>query len=197
MDRAWVTIDGNEAAANVAYRLAEVIAIYPITPSTPMGELADAWSAAAAAEPLGCRAARHRDAVGGRRGGRDARRAAGRRAGDDLHRVAGAAADDPQYVQDRGRADAGRSFTSPRARWPPRRSRSSAITQDVMAARATGFALLASNSVQEAQDLALIAHAATLAGARPVPALLRRLPHLARDRQDRAARRRRSARHDR
>src|ERR671923_2899356 len=42
----WVTIEGNEAVANVAHALSEVVAIYPITPSTPMGELADAWSAA-------------------------------------------------------------------------------------------------------------------------------------------------------
>ena len=41
-----VTIDGNEAAAYVAYKTNEVIAIYPITPSSPMGESADAWSAA-------------------------------------------------------------------------------------------------------------------------------------------------------
>ncbi len=40
-----VTVDGNEAAANVAYQLSEVIAIYPITPSSPMGELADEWAA--------------------------------------------------------------------------------------------------------------------------------------------------------
>src|ERR671928_268469 len=46
MNRTLVTIDGNEAAANIAHKLSEVIAIYPITPSTPMGELADAWSAA-------------------------------------------------------------------------------------------------------------------------------------------------------
>nr|NIP25892.1 hypothetical protein [Phycisphaerae bacterium]NIP42480.1 hypothetical protein [candidate division Zixibacteria bacterium]NIW45293.1 hypothetical protein [Gammaproteobacteria bacterium]NIR64430.1 hypothetical protein [candidate division Zixibacteria bacterium]NIS46338.1 hypothetical protein [candidate division Zixibacteria bacterium] len=39
------TIDGNEAVANVAHKLNEVIAIYPITPSSPMGEFADAWSA--------------------------------------------------------------------------------------------------------------------------------------------------------
>src|SRR6266699_3871099 len=46
MQRTWVTVEGNEAVANVAHTLSEVIAIYPITPSTPMGELADAWSAA-------------------------------------------------------------------------------------------------------------------------------------------------------
>ena len=43
-DRALVTIDGNEAAASIAHRMSEVIAIYPITPASPMGELADAWS---------------------------------------------------------------------------------------------------------------------------------------------------------
>src|SRR5687768_13411008 len=40
-----ICVDGNEAVASVAHRLSEVIAIYPITPATPMGELADAWSA--------------------------------------------------------------------------------------------------------------------------------------------------------
>ena len=44
MTRSKVTIDGNEAAARVAYRINEVIAIYPITPSSPMGEWADQWS---------------------------------------------------------------------------------------------------------------------------------------------------------
>src|SRR5436305_13400003 len=42
--RRRIPIDGNEAAASVAYRASEVIAIYPITPSSPMGELADAWA---------------------------------------------------------------------------------------------------------------------------------------------------------
>src|SRR6266702_5604164 len=45
MQRTWVTIEGNEAVANIANALSEVIAIYPITPSTSMGEMADAWSA--------------------------------------------------------------------------------------------------------------------------------------------------------
>lgn len=43
MDRVPIILDGNEAAASVAYRLNEVIAIYPITPSSPMGEWADEW----------------------------------------------------------------------------------------------------------------------------------------------------------
>ncbi|MFZ1322314.1 MAG: hypothetical protein WAT71_12240, partial [Ignavibacteria bacterium] len=46
MKRKKVTIDGNDAAAYVAHKVNEVIAIYPITPSSPMGELSDAWSAA-------------------------------------------------------------------------------------------------------------------------------------------------------
>ena len=46
MQRTWACVDGNEAAARVAHALSEVIAIYPITPASPMGELADAWSAA-------------------------------------------------------------------------------------------------------------------------------------------------------
>ena len=42
----WITVDGNEAAVRIAYHLSDVIAIYPITPSSTMGELADAWMAA-------------------------------------------------------------------------------------------------------------------------------------------------------
>ena len=45
MSPRWLCVDGNEATARVAHRLSEVIAIYPITPASPMGELADAWSA--------------------------------------------------------------------------------------------------------------------------------------------------------
>src|SRR3970040_1094746 len=47
-NRIFATIDGNEAVASVAYQLNEVIAIYPITPASPMGEWADAWAAAGA-----------------------------------------------------------------------------------------------------------------------------------------------------
>ena len=46
MEKTWACVDGNEAAARVAHAVSEVIAIYPITPASPMGELADAWSAA-------------------------------------------------------------------------------------------------------------------------------------------------------
>ena len=50
---AMITIDGNEAVASVAHRINDVIAIYPITPSSGMGELADAWSAAGRANLWG------------------------------------------------------------------------------------------------------------------------------------------------
>ena len=58
-------MDGNEAAARVAYALSEVISIYPITPASPMAEHADDWAAAGQAEPVGRGARRRRDAVRG------------------------------------------------------------------------------------------------------------------------------------
>ena len=51
--RRRITVDGNEAAASVAYRVSEVIAIYPITPSGPMGELCDEWASHEPPQPLG------------------------------------------------------------------------------------------------------------------------------------------------
>ena len=78
-------IDGNEAAARVAYALSEVIAIYPITPASPMGEHADDWAAAGRPNLLGVGSRSHRDAVGGGRRGRVARRVAEGCDGDDVH----------------------------------------------------------------------------------------------------------------
>ena len=69
------TLDGNEAAASVAYRVNEIIAIYPITPSSTMGELADRVGVRGQAEHLGRRAARRRDAERRRRRRRRPRRA--------------------------------------------------------------------------------------------------------------------------
>ena len=102
----WTTVDGNDACANVAYQLSDVIAIYPITPSSSMAEAADAWSAAEAPEPVGRGADGRRDAERGRRRRRGARRPAGRRARHDVHGEPGPAADDPEHVQDRRRTDA-------------------------------------------------------------------------------------------
>ena len=163
---AWVTIDGNEAAASVAHRTNEVIAIYPITPSSTMGELADEWSAAADAEHLGRCAVGHRDAVGGRRHCRLPRRAAGRVARHYVHGEPGPAPDDPQPLQDRGGADA---FLPARRCAHRRHARAldlrRPLGRDGVPADRRGDARSA--SVQEAHDFALIGQAATLASRMP------------------------------
>ena len=162
VDQEWKCLDGNEAAARVAYALSEVIALYPITPASPMGEHCDDWAAAGRGQPLGHRSRRRRDAVGGGCGRRPARRTAEGCARDDVHRVAGPAADGPQHVQDRGRADAG---GHPRRRAHGRHARVVDLRRpqrrDARPA-ATGWAMLSAGSVQEAHDFALVAHAATL-----------------------------------
>ena len=94
-------LDANEAVARVAYALNEVIAIYPITPASPMGEWADAWSAAGVKNLWGTVPVCDRDAERRRRCRSDSRRASNGRAQHDVHFVAGIAADDPEHVQDR------------------------------------------------------------------------------------------------
>ena len=101
------TIDGNEAAASVAYRLNEVCCIYPITPSSPMAELADEWSSRGRPNVWGTvPAVVEMQSEGGAAGALHGALQGGA-LGDDVHRVAGPAADDPEHVQDRRRADAG------------------------------------------------------------------------------------------
>ncbi len=95
------TVDGNEAAVSVAYRLNEVCCIYPITPSSPMAELADEWSSRRQPNLWGGVPSVVEMQSEGGAAGRPARRAAERRPGHDVHRVAGPAADDPEHVQDR------------------------------------------------------------------------------------------------
>ncbi len=102
MKRPVTTIDGNEATTSVAHRLNEVIAIYPITPSSPMGEFADEWSVKGKTNLWGTIPLVVRNAIGRRRGGCRAWCFAGWRADHHLHRQPGLAADDPQHVQDRG-----------------------------------------------------------------------------------------------
>ena len=128
MQRLWTMVDGNEACAAVAYQLSDVIAIYPITPSSSMAESADAWAAAGRPNLWGAVPDRRRDAERRRRRRRRARGAAGGRAGDDVHGEPGPAADDPEHVQDCRRADAG-GLPCHGARASRRtRCRSSAIT---------------------------------------------------------------------
>src|SRR6266571_2373876 len=166
MERTKVTLEGNEAVANVAHALSEVIAIYPITPSTPMGELADAWSAAGKSNlwgtvPLVVEMQSEGGAAGAIHGALQTGSLATTFTASqglllmipNMYKIAGELTPTVFHVAARSLAAQGLSIFGDHA--------------DVMATRATGFALLASNSVQEAQDLALIAHAATLSARVP------------------------------
>jgi len=161
MERTWVTIEGNEAAATIAHALSEVIAIYPITPSTPMGELADAWSAAGRTNLWGTvPQVIEMQSEGGAAGAIHGALQAGSLATTftasqglllmipNMYKIAGELTPVVFHVAARSLAAPGLSIFGDHA--------------DVMAVRSTGFALLAANSVQEAHDLALIAHASTL-----------------------------------
>jgi pyruvate-ferredoxin/flavodoxin oxidoreductase len=161
MQRTWVTVEGNEAVANVAHTLSEVIAIYPIAPSTPMGELADAWSAAGRPNLWGTvPQVIEMQAEGGAAGAIHGALQTGALATTftasqglllmipNMYKIAGELTPVVFHVASRSLATQALSIFGDHS--------------DVMATRATGFALLASNSVQEAQDLALIAHASTL-----------------------------------
>ncbi len=161
MERPWVTLEGNEAAANVAHALSEVIAIYPITPSTPMGEFSDAWSAAGRPNvwgtvPLVIEMQSEGGAAGAIHGALQTGSLATTFTASqglllmipNMYKIAGELTSTVFHVAARSLAAQGLSIFGDHS--------------DVMAVRATGWALLASNSVQEAQDMALIAHAATL-----------------------------------
>jgi pyruvate-ferredoxin/flavodoxin oxidoreductase len=156
-----VILDGNEAAASVAYRLSEVIAVYPITPSSTMGELADQWMVQGQPNIWG--AVPHvieMQSEGGAAGALHGALQAGSLATTftasqglllmlpNMFKIAGELS--PAVIHVAARAVAAHALSI------------FGDHSDVMAARATGFALLSSNSVQEAADLALVAHAATL-----------------------------------
>ena len=156
-----VTIDGNEAAAWVAYRSSEVIAIYPITPATPMGELADTWSAQAMPNAWGAvPQVIEMQSEGGAAGAIHGALQAGALATTftssqglllmlpNMFKIAGELTPAVIHVAARTLATHALSIFGDHS--------------DVMAARSTGFALLCSSSVQEAHDLALVAHASTL-----------------------------------
>src|SRR5438270_6921251 len=160
-ERTWATLEGNEAVATVAHALSEVIAIYPITPSTPMGELSDAWSATGKANlwdtvPLVVEMQSEGGAAGAIHGALQTGALATTFTAaqglllmiPNMYTIAGELTPVVFHVAARSLATQALSIFGDHS--------------DVMATRATGFALLASNSVQEAQDLALIAHAATL-----------------------------------
>ncbi len=161
MKRPLVTLDGNEATAFVAYRLSEVIAIYPITPSSPMGEFADEWSALKVPNiwgtvPLVIEMQSEGGAAGAVHGALQTGSLATTFTASqglllmipNMYKIAGELTPTVFHVSARSLATHALSIFGDHS--------------DVMATRATGFALLASSSVQEAHDMALIAHAATL-----------------------------------
>jgi len=159
-------MDGCEAAVSVAYRLSEVNAIYPITPSTPMGELADQWATEAGENIWGMvPQVIELQSEGGASGTLHGALQTGALATTytasqglllmipNMYKIAGELTPLVIHVASRSLAAQGLSIFGDHS--------------DVMSTRATGFALLCSGSVQEAHDLALIAHAATLAGRIP------------------------------
>ena len=161
MDRKMVTIDGNEATASVAHRTNEICAIYPITPSSNMGEFADDWSAIKRKNiwgtvPLVVEMQSEGGASGAVHGALQSGALTTTFTASqglllmipNMFKIAGELTSTVFHVSARSLAAQGLSIFGDHS--------------DVMATRGTGFALLASNSVQEAQDMALIAHAATL-----------------------------------
>ncbi len=161
MTRQMVMTDANEATAWVAYRLNEIIAIYPITPSSPMGEYADAWSAQGIPNIWGTVPdVTEMQAEGGAAGAVHGALQAGGLTTTftasqglllmipNMYKIAGELTSTVFNVSARSVAAQALSIFGDHT--------------DVTATRATGFALLASGSVQQAQDMALIAQAATL-----------------------------------
>ncbi len=161
MKDSFKTIDGNEAVAHVAYRTNEVIAIYPITPASPMGEWSDSWSTFAKQNIWGT--VPHvieMQSEGGAAGAVHGALQLGSLTTTftasqglllmipNMYKIAGELTPTVIHVSARSLAAQALSIFGDHS--------------DVMAARGTGFAFLASCSVQEAMDFALIAQAATL-----------------------------------
>ncbi len=159
--RKQVTLDGNEAVAYVAYHVSEVAAIYPITPSSPMGESSDAWASVGKKNiwgtvPQVVEMQSEAGAAGAMHGALQAGALSTTFTSSqglllmipNMYKIAGELTANVIHVAARAIAAQGLSIFGDH--------------QDVMATRATGYAMLSSNSVQEAMDLALIAHAATL-----------------------------------
>ncbi len=157
----YKTLDGNEAVARIAYKVSEVVAIYPITPSSPMGEHADAWAAADQPNLWGTvPSVVEMQSEGGAAGAIHGALQTGALT-TTFTASQGLLLMLPNYYKIAG------ELTSAVFHIAARSIAAQALSifgdhSDIMAARATGMALLASNSVQEAHDMALIAHAATL-----------------------------------
>src|SRR6516225_905856 len=159
--KSFATIDGNEAAAQVAYQLNEVIALFPITPASPMGEFADAWAAAGKKNLWGTvPSVIEMQSEGGAAGAIHGALQTGSLRTTftasqglllmipNMYKIAGELTPFVLHVAARSVAAQALSIFGDHS--------------DVMAARSTGFALLCAASVQEAQDLAVVANRATL-----------------------------------
>jgi len=156
-----ITVDGNEAAASVAYRVSDAIAMFPITPSSPMAELCDEWAHKGKGNLWGViPEMAEMQSEGGAAGAVHGALQAGALATTftasqglllmipNMYKIAGELTPFTMHVTARTLATHALSIFGDHS--------------DVMACRQTGFALLCSNSVQEAHDLAIVAHAASL-----------------------------------
>ncbi len=161
MTKKMITLDGNEAAARVAHKVNEVIAIYPITPSSPMGEFADQWSAEGKTNIWGSvPLVVEMQAEGGAAGAVHGSLQAGALTTTftasqglllmipNMYKIAGELTSTVFHIAARSIAAQALSIFGDHS--------------DVMAARNTGWAMLASNNIQEVHDFALIASAASL-----------------------------------
>ena len=161
MGRKMITIDGNDAATYVAYHTSEVIAIYPITPSSGMGEISDAWAAVGKKNIWGTVPnVTEMQSEGGASGAIHGALQTGSLSTTftasqglllmipNMYKIAGELTSTVFHVSARSIAAAALSIFGDHS--------------DVMAVRQTGFGLLASGSIQEVMDLGLITHAASL-----------------------------------
>src|SRR4051795_12227550 len=156
-----ITIDGNEAAASIAYRVSETVAMFPITPSSTMAELCDEWANKGllnlwGGTPEMAEMQSEAGAAGAIHGALQAGSLATTFTASqglllmipNMYKIAGELTPFVMHVTARALATHALSIFGDHS--------------DVMACRQTGFAMLCSNSVQEAHDMAAVAHAATL-----------------------------------
>ena len=161
MKKRMQTIDGNTAATHVAYAMSEVASIYPITPSSPLGEIADNWASKGRKNIFGqVLNIKQMQSEAGAAGAVHGSLAAGALTTTftasqglllkipNMYKISGELLPCVFHVTARAISAHALSIFGDH--------------QDVMAARQTGFAMLSSNSVQEAQDIALVAHLATI-----------------------------------
>jgi pyruvate-ferredoxin/flavodoxin oxidoreductase len=166
-DKTLMVVDGNEAAASVAFRVSEVIAIYPITPSSPMGEFSDEWSAKEQTNIWGAvPTVAEMQSEGGAAGAIHGAIQAGALGTTftasqglllkipNMYKIAGELTPFVLHVAARALASHALSIFGDHS--------------DIMACRQTGFAMLGSTTVQEAHDMAMVAHAATLKARVPI-----------------------------